>query len=623
MKKLIQSAIACSVFFFLLNTEARAFSMTLSQQLPLHDTVYITALVENAIGVDLYLTDTPSTLVPIGNFARNTTSPMEWNYAWDTTQVSNGSHYIVAKARLETTIQTSDMSSLAVTVYNAPASSTDASTQIQNTQPPPIDTTPPILSSSFISKIFASDTQTVPISITTNEHAVCKYATSPEMYYQAMSGQFATTDGITHSKTLSQLSNGITYNLYIRCKDTTGNENANDYLITISIAPTLPPPSETVTPTPIPTPTPTSTPIPTPSPKNILIRLSQSGIIHGNVDVYIETDQTESIGILLGTRGSEPVRIGEAGRVPGSVSQWILKWDSSKTPNGTYLLEAHVRTPTGIVIAGPIEIIIANELMPTPQPTPTVQSSTLSVTPEQKETQKVLQPQPIETIKQQAREDIQTSASLLKTLDQRPTDVLKDTDIDGIIDYDEISIYGTNPKNRDTDSDGMEDGAELLAGKNPKNGLRDESIFYEDPRSGGTVRDDLLTVATSTNFLLFGTAPPNSLVTLYILSIPVIVTVKADADGAWSYTVDRELENGKHELYVTLTNSKGAIIAKSSPIPFVKEAEAITLEKDRPLHVVTQNEKPGFFESSEIIIGGCIIIIALFIALFAVGKRFT
>jgi hypothetical protein len=71
-----------------------------------------------------------------------------------------------------------------------------------------------------------------------------------------------------------------------------------------------------------------------------------------------------------------------------------------------------------------------------------------------------------------------------------------------------------------------------------------------------------------------GRALPNSFVTLYVFSTPVVVTVKADASGAWSYTLDSELEDGNHELYVATVDAGGRILARSPAIPFIKRAEA-------------------------------------------------
>jgi len=48
-------------------------------------------------------------------------------------------------------------------------------------------------------------------------------------------------------------------------------------------------------------------------------------------------------------------------------------------------------------------------------------------------------------------------------------DKLLDTDSDGLSDYDEVYLYGTNPYLGDTDGDGMDDAQELTAGTSPTN----------------------------------------------------------------------------------------------------------------------------------------------------------
>ena len=72
-----------------------------------------------------------------------------------------------------------------------------------------------------------------------------------------------------------------------------------------------------------------------------------------------------------------------------------------------------------------------------------------------------------------------------------------------------------------------------------------------------------------------GKALPNSFVTIYIYSLPIIVTVKADANGAWTYTLDKELDDGEHEIYVATTDNTGKIAAKSAPFTFTKQTSSM------------------------------------------------
>jgi hypothetical protein len=174
-----------------------------------------------------------------------------------------------------------------------------------------------------------------------------------------------------------------------------------------------------------------------------------------------------------------------------------------------------------------------------------------------------------------------------------------DTDTDGVTDYDEVNIYRTNPESADTDSDGFADGAELLARTNPSGGVRvvssegspsipvpvDESVALDSPKISGLSLPNVLAVKnvvateiststdgvlTATKLKLTGLSLPNAFVTLYIFSEPIVVTVKADGAGAWVYTLDKELPDGTHQVYSTITDAGGRILAKSEPLPFVK-----------------------------------------------------
>lgn len=51
---------------------------------------------------------------------------------------------------------------------------------------------------------------------------------------------------------------------------------------------------------------------------------------------------------------------------------------------------------------------------------------------------------------------------------------LRDTDFDTLSDYDEVTVYGTDPLNPDTDGDGVNDGTEIKLGSNP---LVAETVF--------------------------------------------------------------------------------------------------------------------------------------------------
>ena len=47
---------------------------------------------------------------------------------------------------------------------------------------------------------------------------------------------FTTTGGTAHSTTVSGLTNGGSYSYFVRCQDTVGNANTNDFIISFSVA---------------------------------------------------------------------------------------------------------------------------------------------------------------------------------------------------------------------------------------------------------------------------------------------------------------------------------------------------------------------------------------------------
>ncbi|MEY3784306.1 MAG: hypothetical protein RLZZ230_628 [Candidatus Parcubacteria bacterium] len=165
-----------------------------------------------------------------------------------------------------------------------------------------------------------------------------------------------------------------------------------------------------------------------------------------------------------------------------------------------------------------------------------------------------------------------------------------DTDADGISDLDEIKLYKTDPNSADTDNDGITDGIEIIQGFDPLDAISEAVITFQSPKeSAGLIRDDVLviedvisvvaTAATEVSQVaaeIRGRALPNSFVTLYIFSSPTVVTIKTDADGSFVYTYDKELEDGKHDVYVTMTDNTGSIVAQSNPFSFIKEAQAFT-----------------------------------------------
>ncbi len=221
-----------------------------------------------------------------------------------------------------------------------------------------------------------------------------------------------------------------------------------------------------------------------------------------------------------------------------------------------------------------------------------------------------------------------------KILAERKGDEIhNDSDKDGISDYDELNLYQTNPFSADSDGDGYIDGAEITLGYNPIDSSSEAFMTYESPKEVGIVREDILTVDSITTLsndddaeneipkraFITGKGLPNSFVTLYIFSTPIVVTVKTDAEGGWSYVFDKELEEGEHEVYVGITDNAGQIVAKSNPVSFVKTAEAFTVTNTVEGSVVQTADDASLIPINSMFLVASITVVALGLILILLG----
>lgn len=97
------------------------------------------------------------------------------------------------------------------------------------------DSTPPARSNPSPTENLSSGTTQTIISLSTNEAATCKYSETAGRAYADMQNTFTNTGATIHSQTITGLSNGNTYNYYIRCEDAFGNSNTDDFLISFEV----------------------------------------------------------------------------------------------------------------------------------------------------------------------------------------------------------------------------------------------------------------------------------------------------------------------------------------------------------------------------------------------------
>lgn len=219
-------------------------------------------------------------------------------------------------------------------------------------------------------------------------------------------------------------------------------------------------------------------------------------------------------------------------------------------------------------------------------------------------------------------------------LDRVGDKIQRDSDRDGISDYDETHLYRTDPFVADTDADGFPDGAEVLSGYDPAREARETMVSFEDPRKEGTERSDILAVTrldvleeeagsttdgTGRSILFSGVALPNSFIALYVYSTPVVVTVKTNADGSWSYAFDKELEDGQHEAFVGVTDNAGKLVAKSKPYAFVKTADAYTIGRMQSESVPVAAPETRLMSEHAIVLTTSLVVVLVGLVLVLIG----
>ncbi len=85
---------------------------------------------------------------------------------------------------------------------------------------------------------------------------------------------------------------------------------------------------------------------------------------------------------------------------------------------------------------------------------------------------------------------------------------------------------------------------------------------------------------------LSGKATPNTIVSIYIYSDPIVVTTKTDENGDWVYEMQKPLEEGKHVAYALVKSEKSGFI-RSSVLNF----QVLAAEKEPTPQVFMEEEK--------------------------------
>ncbi len=100
----------------------------------------------------------------------------------------------------------------------------------------PLDLAAPQILTKSPSGIVSYGASTATLALTTDESASCRYSRTQNTPFDSMTLEFtASGDGKTHQAAFSGLSGGQSYSFYIRCRDTVGNSNLSDTLLSFSV----------------------------------------------------------------------------------------------------------------------------------------------------------------------------------------------------------------------------------------------------------------------------------------------------------------------------------------------------------------------------------------------------
>ncbi len=99
----------------------------------------------------------------------------------------------------------------------------------------PLDIYPPVRYGGRPTGTLVPGTRETILSLYTHELALCKYALEPDIPYEDMTSTISTTYRIFHDTLISGLQDGTDYKFYVKCIDTAGNANPDDYIISFSV----------------------------------------------------------------------------------------------------------------------------------------------------------------------------------------------------------------------------------------------------------------------------------------------------------------------------------------------------------------------------------------------------
>jgi len=336
---------------------------------------------------------------------------------------------------------------------------------------------------------------------------------------------------------------------------------------------------------------------------------------------------------LIASESNTKKYVGTARSQTGNT--WNLELDSSNLPNGAFYLLAKIDNAYGTYESGKIKVYVDRLVVDNSTGTQSALNQKSSQSTEETNQAGVNSPTMPNSHNDQTSVEWQKKYFGSESCqDKNRCGGDGDPDKDGLSNNEEFR-YHTNPLNPDSDGDGFLDGDEVKNGFDPLKyspGDKSDKVVFESPKEKGEISGEIYVVkeielvrsesGDGQKIKLSGKGLPNSFVNIYIYStLPIILTVKTDANGDWSYNLDKQLDDGEHEVYVAVTDNTGKITAKSEPLLFVKTAEAVSVvsadevaSRTKATIAPTQSRR-----NSDLILILIIILLSLGLALSIIG----
>ena len=253
--------------------------------------------------------------------AEDTVAP--YTVSWNTTSATNGAHSLTARARDAAGNQTTS-AIVSVTVSNAAP-----------------DTTPPVLSNAQPSGVLAAGTTQTTISVSSNENATCRYATTAGTAYASMTNTFSTSGGTAHSTLITGLVGGQSYGRYVRCQDTASNANATDLAISFSVPDTTAP--------------------------TVSVSAPAAGATVAGA-VSVSANASDNVGVVGVQFLLDGVNLG----AEDTVAPYTVSWNTASATNGAHSLTARARDAAGSqTTSAAVSVTVSNAVPDTTPPTVT------------------------------------------------------------------------------------------------------------------------------------------------------------------------------------------------------------------------------------------------------------